>query len=62
MEGFLGFLAIVAVLIVYFIPTIIAYKRKHHNALAIGALNLIFGSTGIGWGVAFVWALTRVRE
>ena len=46
----------------YFIPTIIAYKRKHHNLLAIGALNVIFGVSGIGWGVAFVWSLTRVER
>ena len=60
MDGFLGFLTIVTMIILYFVPTIVAYKRKHHNTLAIGALNLIFGYTGFGWGIAFVWALTRV--
>ncbi len=43
----------------YFLPTIVARKRKHNNALAIFILNLISIFTGgIGWIVALVWACT----
>jgi len=40
----------------YFIPTIIASGRSHHNAVAIAALNVLLGWTFIGWVVGLVWA------
>jgi hypothetical protein len=43
----------------YLIPTLLAWGRRHRNALAITAVNLIFGWSIIGWGVALVWSLTR---
>jgi len=46
---------------VYFIPTWIAYARKHHNANAIFVVNLLLGWSFIGWVVALVWALTVVK-
>jgi uncharacterized membrane protein YhaH (DUF805 family) len=49
-------------LVLYFIPTIVALARKHHNRLAIGALNLLLGWTVVGWVVALVWALTVVQR
>ena len=45
----------------YFIPTIVAMARHHHNALAVGMLNFFLGWTFIGWVVALVWACTAVR-
>ncbi len=45
--------------IVYFLPTIVADKRKHNNKLAIFILNLFMLFTGgIAWIVALVWACT----
>ena len=43
----------------YFIPTITAFSRHHHNAAAICALNIFLGWTLIGWVTALVWALSR---
>ena len=52
-------LIIILVLIVpYFVPSIIAFSRKHQNATAIFALNLLLGWTIIGWIACLVWALT----
>jgi hypothetical protein len=48
-------------LIIYLLPTIVAVSRKHHNAGAIFALNLLLGWSMIGWIVALVWALTNQR-
>lgn len=42
----------------YFVPTIIAGRRKHHNLGAIIAVNLLLGWSLIGWIVALVWSLT----
>ena len=49
-------LAIVLVL-VYFVPSIVAHYRKHRNFWPLFILNIIFGSTGIGWIVLLIWAL-----
>jgi Superinfection immunity protein len=47
-------------LVFYVLPSVIAVCRKHHNAAAIIAVNILLGLTGIGWVVALVWALTAV--
>ena len=44
--------------LIYFIPAIVALKRKHHNRTAIFALNFFAGWTLLGWIVALVWSLT----
>ena len=53
----IGVIVLVAVLYVHFLPTIIAYRRRHPSRTAILLLNLIFGWTLIGWVVALLWAL-----
>ena len=47
---------------VYFIPTWVAYARKHHNANAIFLVNLLLGWTALGWIAALVWSLTSVTQ
>jgi hypothetical protein len=41
----------------YFIPTIIAYRKRKANRAAILAINVLLGWTFVGWVVALVWAL-----
>jgi Superinfection immunity protein len=43
----------------YFVPSIVAFVRHHHNQWAIFALNLLLGWTVLGWIAALVWSLTR---
>jgi hypothetical protein len=44
-------------LALYFLPSIIAWKRKHRNFLALFVLNACLApACGIGWLVALVWA------
>jgi hypothetical protein len=50
---------IIFMLLVYFIPGIIAFGRQHHNKGSILALNALLGWTLIGWVGALVWALTN---
>ena len=47
-------------LALYFVPTVIAACRGHHNQGAIFALNLLLGWTLIGWVAAFVWSCTAI--
>jgi hypothetical protein len=42
----------------YFLPSVIAHHRHHHQVTAIRALNGLAGFTIIGWVIAFVWAWT----
>lgn len=44
----------------YFIPTIIAKRRKHPQLIPIFFVNLLLGEVfGLGWVIAFIWALMR---
>lgn len=61
MEVLNGLLMMVIALAVYFLPTIIADRRKHHQFNAIAALNLLLGWSGLGWIAAIVWSLTATK-
>jgi len=47
---------------IYFLPSLIAFNRHHHNRVAILALNFLLGWTALGWVAAFIWSLTAVRN
>lgn len=58
----IGFLALLAVMVAgYFLPSLVAAGRNHHNGGAIAVLNVLLGWTFIGWVVALVWACTEPR-
>ena len=48
---------ILALFVLYWLPTIVAIARQTHSALGVAALNFLFGWTGIGWFIALMWAL-----
>ena len=43
----------------YFVPAIVAIRRKHPQAVAIIALNVLLGWSIVGWVGAMVWALVK---
>lgn len=47
---------------VYFLPTLIALVRDHHNKVAIIVTNLLLGWTGAVWLVAIIWSFTNQKE
>ncbi len=47
------------VLVIYFLPALIALLRHHKNKLAIFLLNLFLGWTIIGWVSSLVWSVAR---
>jgi threonine/homoserine/homoserine lactone efflux protein len=61
-------LLVITVLVLYFLPTIVAVNRGNPSALAIFIVNLIAAWTGVCWIIALVWACsgrsakTRRRE
>ena len=56
-EVFIVSILLAILLIIYFIPSIIAFSRKCPSTLAITALNLFLGWTLFGWVASLVWAL-----
>jgi hypothetical protein len=58
----LGFLTILIIILLYFLPTIIAFYRGKSNWLAIMLVNVFFGWSFIGWFVALIWAVTKDVE
>ena len=59
MNGLLLGLIVLSVLVICFIPAIIAISTKHPQAVAIVVLNFFLGWTLIGWVIALVWACTK---
>jgi len=47
---------IIAIIFVYFVPSIMAYSSHKKDAQAILVLNTFLGWTFIGWVIAAVWA------
>lgn len=57
MSSTTGWLLLLVILGVYFLPTIVA--GRHRNSSAIFILNLLLGWTFVGWVIALVWAFTK---
>ena len=64
--GIVGLVVIVLLaltaLAFYFLPTIIAIFRDHHQLGVIAVINLFFGWTFIGWVVSLAWSVSATRE
>lgn len=55
-------LLLVIGLFFYFLPTLIASRRSHHQLGAIIVVNLFFGWTFIGWVICLAWAVSATRN
>ncbi|MCL6520793.1 MAG: superinfection immunity protein [Firmicutes bacterium] len=49
-------LVFVAAIALYFVPAIVAYRRRAEPRLAILLLNLFFGWTLLIWILLLIWA------
>lgn len=56
------FIVISLGIIFYFLPTIFASAREHHNSTALFLANLFLGWTFIGWVGCLIWAFTNKSE
>jgi Superinfection immunity protein len=59
MTGIVILQAIAAVfaLALYFLPSILADRRKRHDVLTLALFNACLGWTGFGWLLALYWSL-----
>jgi len=56
MELFFAILAGLFAIVVYFVPSIIAYRRNMAAFAPLFLVNLFLGCTGIVWIVCLIWA------
>ena len=59
MDGFGGFITVIAIAVLYFLPTIIVATKMHPEKMLIVALNFFLGWTVICWFIALYMALSR---
>lgn len=62
MEGLLLVLLVLVGIVVYFIPTIIAFVRNRSNKGAIFCMNFFLGWIFIGWVVGLIWAVSEEKH
>ena len=56
-------LMLIAIVVIYLLPTIVAYGREHPRRQDLAVANILLGWTLIGWIAVFLWAaLTHVEE
>jgi uncharacterized membrane protein len=49
-------LMLMAIVLIYMLPTFIAFGREHPRRQDVAVINILFGWTLIGWIGAFLWA------
>ena len=49
----------ILLLVLYFVPTILAKKLHMKDASSIFYVNLVFGWTVLGWILALMWVMTE---
>lgn len=54
--GIIGLILLIIGLLLYFIPTIIAFRKQRDNKISILILNFFLGWSLIGWVISLVWA------
>jgi hypothetical protein len=55
--GGVGFIGIILIIALYFIPTIVAASRKVTNSGSVFVINLLLGWTLVGWVVALAMSV-----
>jgi hypothetical protein len=56
-------IVLMLILIIYMLPTLIAFSREHSRRVGVAVFNIFLGWTLIGWIAVFLWAaLAPVEE
>lgn len=57
-----SFIVLGIMLSLYMLPSIIAFRRHHHNRGSILMLNLFLGWTLLGWVIALSMSASGIRK
>jgi len=55
------FMTLVLSLVLYFMPSIVAKRRKHPQTKSIFLFNLVLGWSVLGWLFFMIWAFDGIR-
>jgi len=56
-------LMLMAIVLIYILPTLIAFSREHPRRQDVAVVNILLGWTLIGWIAVFLWAsLAHVED
>jgi len=61
-EALPGLLLLASIAISYFIPAIVAFKRRHRSRTPILILNAFLGWTFVGWVLFLAWSFSSDVE
>lgn len=61
MESILVLVFFALAFVVYFLPSLVAWRRRHHQAMVVFVLNLFLGWTLLGWVIALAIAASAVK-
>jgi len=56
MYSFMHLAILLIVLLLYFLPTVVASDRHHRSFWGIAVVNFFLGWTFLGWVIALAWA------
>lgn len=57
-----SFVVLFVIAILYFLPSVIASRRKNKSANSIFVVNLFLGWTLLGWVIALAWSVSNQEE
>ncbi len=55
-------IGLILLIIIYFVPTIVAIVRRARNVTGILLLNILGGWTFVGWIIALVWSFRDEKQ
>jgi hypothetical protein len=55
-------IVLVLILVIYMLPTLVAYSREHPHRAVLAVFNIFLGWTLIGWIAVFLWAALAPAE
>ncbi|HWD59013.1 MAG TPA: superinfection immunity protein [Stellaceae bacterium] len=56
-------LMLLVIVLIYMLPTLIAFGREHPRREDVAVINILLGWTLIGWVACFLWAsLAHVED
>jgi len=59
LAGLIVLIILAVALTVYLLPSVVAWRRRVRDRNSIYVLNVLFGWSLVGWGIAMMWALHR---
>ena len=52
-------LIFILLVFLYFLPSIIAFKRQHKSRFGILIINIFLGLTFLGWVISLAWSVSK---